>query len=243
MSFTVYKLPTVSAALVAAAQRGVDLRIYLETPDSSEGKMAANTIHNLGPGVATQARVYVWPPHKRKKSNTGYQGVLHAKLAVADRRSLFVTSANLTGAAMHLNMEMGVLIRGGDEPGQVARHLDELVQRGDFELAPKPEHVPALSPEELQRWDEAIGFADEACQALLAAARLQGLPAPAVGFELVPAGGRGVAAEAELAWPERRVVVLLEDQVAAASAFTSAGWRAVALTQSSIHTALDALGA
>jgi len=33
---------------------------------------------------------------------------------------------------MMLNMEMGVLIRGGSLPGDVARHLERLVERGEF---------------------------------------------------------------------------------------------------------------
>jgi len=50
---------------------------------------------------------------------------LHAKLAVADGESLFISSANLTNAAMQLNMELGVLICGGELPAQVVKHFDE----------------------------------------------------------------------------------------------------------------------
>ena len=49
------------------------------------------------------------------------------------------------------------------------------------------------------------------------------VPVPEVGFELAGAGG-GVLAEAELAWPTRRVVVLHPDQEDGAAAFLSAGW-------------------
>lgn len=57
-------------------------------------------------------------------------GLLHAKCALADRRLLFLSSANLTGAAMTLNMELGVLIEGGALPRQLGAHFDELVQHG-----------------------------------------------------------------------------------------------------------------
>ncbi|MGH9203051.1 MAG: DISARM system phospholipase D-like protein DrmC, partial [Vicinamibacterales bacterium] len=38
-------------------------------------------------------------------------GVLHAKAVVADHRSVFVTSANLTEAAFERNIELGLLVR------------------------------------------------------------------------------------------------------------------------------------
>lgn len=41
----------------------------------------------------------------------GPGGVLHAKAVVTDEESVFVTSANLTEAALDRNIEMGVLIR------------------------------------------------------------------------------------------------------------------------------------
>lgn len=41
----------------------------------------------------------------------GPKGVLHTKAVVADEESLFVTSANLTEAALNRNIEVGVLLR------------------------------------------------------------------------------------------------------------------------------------
>jgi phosphatidylserine/phosphatidylglycerophosphate/cardiolipin synthase-like enzyme len=38
---------------------------------------------------------------------------MHAKLAVADRRVLLITSANLTRSGVTKNIEAGLLIRGG----------------------------------------------------------------------------------------------------------------------------------
>lgn len=224
MSFAVHQLPSVSAALVEAADRAVDLRIYLETPDSSLGKMATNTIRNLGQGVAARAKIYVWPQSRRKRSVLGATGLLHAKLAVADGRLLFVSSANLTEHALHRNMEMGLLVRGGEQPAQVVRHLDALVQGGVLEPAPEPDAVPALSPAQVAAWEDALDLAAESCRLLLGEARRRGLPPPTVGYELAGAGGR-VVAGAELAWERARVAVLLEGGAADAAAFDAAGWR------------------
>ena len=50
-----------------------------------------------------------------------------AKVAVADKNSCFITSANLTGYAMEKNMEAGVLISGGRIPRLLDDHLRSLV--------------------------------------------------------------------------------------------------------------------
>jgi phosphatidylserine/phosphatidylglycerophosphate/cardiolipin synthase-like enzyme len=47
---------------------------------------------------------------------------------------MLISSANLTEYAMTLNMEMGLLVRGGPLPGQVQSHLTRLVEKGVFEL-------------------------------------------------------------------------------------------------------------
>ena len=52
---------------------------------------------------------------------------VHAKCAVADGALAFVTSANLTEAAMERNMELGVLMRGGQLPSLLETHLAALV--------------------------------------------------------------------------------------------------------------------
>jgi phosphatidylserine/phosphatidylglycerophosphate/cardiolipin synthase-like enzyme len=47
----------------------------------------------------------------RALDSEGPGGVLHAKAVVADDEAVFVTSANLTEAALDRNIELGVLIR------------------------------------------------------------------------------------------------------------------------------------
>ena len=50
------------------------------------------------------------------------------------------------------------------------------------------------------------------------------MPQPEVGFELLDSRG-AVAAEAELAWPEHEVAVLLPNRDVHVAAFQRAGWR------------------
>jgi phosphatidylserine/phosphatidylglycerophosphate/cardiolipin synthase-like enzyme len=50
---------------------------------------------------------------------------MHAKLAVVDRRVLFVTSADLTQSRANKNSEAGLLVRGA-APRRAAEHVDVL---------------------------------------------------------------------------------------------------------------------
>jgi phosphatidylserine/phosphatidylglycerophosphate/cardiolipin synthase-like enzyme len=134
VSFAVYKPQAITQALVEAAQRDVSIAIYLETPDASEGKITFDTIKSLGGDIAQHARIYIWPLEQRTQSESGHHGSLHAKVAVADGQTMLISSANLTEYAMTLNMEMGLLVRGGPLSGQVQQHLSRLVEKGVFEL-------------------------------------------------------------------------------------------------------------
>jgi phosphatidylserine/phosphatidylglycerophosphate/cardiolipin synthase-like enzyme len=57
---------------------------------------------------SSRPRVFYDP---RALEQEGPGGVLHAKAVVADDETAFITSANLTEAALDRNIELGVLIR------------------------------------------------------------------------------------------------------------------------------------
>jgi len=57
-------------------------------------------------------------------------GVLHAKAVVADDEAVFITSANLTEAALDRNIEIGVLVRDRALAGSVLSHFGALIDRG-----------------------------------------------------------------------------------------------------------------
>lgn len=133
VSFAVYKVPAVTQALIRAFERGVFIRICVEAPEPSGEHIAYDTIRALGPDVLQRAAIYIWPRDRRPTDSSGNAGSLHAKCAVADRDLLFISSANLTGYAMQLNMELGVLIRGGRMPATVATHFERLIERGVLE--------------------------------------------------------------------------------------------------------------
>jgi phosphatidylserine/phosphatidylglycerophosphate/cardiolipin synthase-like enzyme len=58
------------------------------------------------------------------------RAVLHAKCIVIDGGVALVTSANPTPAAYTRNIELGIVIRGGTIPGQIASHFASLIQVG-----------------------------------------------------------------------------------------------------------------
>lgn len=78
------------------------------------------------PGSA-RPRVYYDP---RSLELDGPAGVLHAKAVVADDEAVFVTSANLTEAALERNIEIGLLVRDAGLAASVSRHFRGLIDRG-----------------------------------------------------------------------------------------------------------------
>lgn len=130
VSFAVYRIPTVTQALIHAFERGAFLRICVEAPEPSGQRMAYDTVQALGQDVLERAAIYIWPRDRRPTDPRGRVGSLHVKCAVADDRMLFISSANLTEYAMNLNMELGVLIQGGQLPSKVATHFKRLIEEG-----------------------------------------------------------------------------------------------------------------
>ena len=130
VSFAVYRARTVAEAIVRASERGVEVCICLEAPESGSESVGYDTIQALGENVRRAASIYVWPRASRPTDPRGRAGSLHVKCAVADDSLLFITSANLTEYAMSLNMELGVLIRGGRLAEMVAMHFDRLIATG-----------------------------------------------------------------------------------------------------------------
>jgi len=126
VSFAVYRIPNIAKALVRAAHRGVKLTVIVETPHKIEGQGEYNTIRALGEQIADCSTVYFWPKEKRKSGSN--PGILHVKCAVADGEWLFLSSANLTQQAFTINMELGVLVRGGTMPERVEKQFERLIQ-------------------------------------------------------------------------------------------------------------------
>jgi phosphatidylserine/phosphatidylglycerophosphate/cardiolipin synthase-like enzyme len=127
VSFAIYNIPEIVQALLAAINRGVNVRIIAETPESSNGKIFYGMGVTLGPAILERAQVYVWQKEKRLTDEQGRYGSLHAKCAVGDQQHLFISSANLTEYAMSLNMEVGILSHNHDLAKQMIQQIDCLI--------------------------------------------------------------------------------------------------------------------
>jgi len=84
------------------------------------------------PGVA-RPLVYYDP---RSLEPDGPAGVLHAKAIVTDEESVFVTSANLTEAALDRNIELGLLVRDPPLAASVSRHFRALIDQSLLRILP-----------------------------------------------------------------------------------------------------------
>jgi phosphatidylserine/phosphatidylglycerophosphate/cardiolipin synthase-like enzyme len=108
-------------ALAAAVARRVAVAVVVETLAGAGSALAgaepAAAFANV-PGI----ELWHWPPAERAEEGAK----MHAKIAVADRRALLVSSANLTQSGVAKNIEAGLLVRGGTAPQRAAEHIDEL---------------------------------------------------------------------------------------------------------------------
>lgn len=137
VTFTAYNIPAIKEALAKALTRGIHLTLVLESAEYSDGKIQHECMGAFGPQIINQAHVYVWPLAQRHHDAQGRYGSLHVKCAVADDTHAVLSSANLTGHALNLNMEMGVVIRGSDLPSRISEHIYNLIAQQVLQVLPR----------------------------------------------------------------------------------------------------------
>ncbi|MFF0557963.1 DISARM system phospholipase D-like protein DrmC [Streptomyces sp. NPDC004266] len=125
MTYAARPYPALTKALTEAAGRGVQMHVVVETLAGAGGLLSGREPAEAFASVPGLL-LWVWArdPADRGRSRQ------HAKLAVADRRTLLLGSANLTESGARRNMEAGVLVTGGEAPRRVAEHIRELQRRG-----------------------------------------------------------------------------------------------------------------
>lgn len=128
VTFAAYRVQRLRDALRDARGRGVALTFVIESPFVGDGKVSVDPMVGLGQDLG--AEVWVWPEARRMRDDKGRHGTLHAKCALADSASLLVSSANLTGDALGINMELGLLVEGGDAPKTIRQHFRRLMNDG-----------------------------------------------------------------------------------------------------------------
>jgi phosphatidylserine/phosphatidylglycerophosphate/cardiolipin synthase-like enzyme len=125
MTYAAHPYPALTRALTEATARGVRTHIVVETLAGARGLLSGREpaeAFSSVPGV----RLWHWA-----RAGAGHvHSRQHAKLAVADRRTLFLGSANLTESAARRNIEAGFLVSGGEAPRRAAEHVLELQRLG-----------------------------------------------------------------------------------------------------------------
>ncbi|MFL9683474.1 DISARM system phospholipase D-like protein DrmC [Streptomyces sp. KL110A] len=131
MTYAARPYPALTKALTEAAGRGVQIHVVVETLAGAGGLLSGR---EPAEAFASVPGLLLWAwardPADRGRSRQ------HAKLAVADRRTLWLGSANLTESGARRNMEAGVLVTGGEAPRRVAEHIRELQRRGTLRPFP-----------------------------------------------------------------------------------------------------------
>jgi cardiolipin synthase len=121
-SFVAYDVSSIVKALNEVSAKGVQISMLLESSSEHGGSISIDIIGKMK-ALVPSAHIYAWT----KKVEPFLEGCVHAKVAVADANSCFITSANLTGFAMERNMEAGILISGGKIPRLLSDHLYSLI--------------------------------------------------------------------------------------------------------------------
>lgn len=125
MTYAARPYPALTRALTEAAARGVKTHVVVETLAGAHGLLSGR---EPADAFVSVPGLRLW--HWARDSAGNAHSRQHAKLAVADRRMLFLGSANLTESAARRNIEAGVMVRGGEAPRRAAEHIVELQRLG-----------------------------------------------------------------------------------------------------------------
>jgi phosphatidylserine/phosphatidylglycerophosphate/cardiolipin synthase-like enzyme len=111
MTYSANPHEPLTVALRVAIKRGVAVSVVVETLQSAGSALSGEEPHHAFTGI-DGIELWHWPTSRRTEPGAE----MYAKLAVADRRVLLITSANLSQSGVAKTMEVGLLIRGGHRP-------------------------------------------------------------------------------------------------------------------------------
>lgn len=118
VSYATHPDSTIAEAMHRASDRGVELTLLVERNEDNPSYSPHGAVFADLPAIRL-----AWPAAQRPQGAS-----MHAKVIVVDARVALIGSANLTGHAMGRNLECGVVLRGGTQPGDIVRHVRELLK-------------------------------------------------------------------------------------------------------------------
>ncbi|MBQ6504555.1 MAG: DISARM system phospholipase D-like protein DrmC [Flexilinea sp.] len=136
ISFAAFYEQTLWDAFKAAIQRNVQIYFILEDNDDKSG-FTGDISKAFSSPVFKKANFYHWPKENRPKDDNGKSTAsMHAKAVVADRRYLYISSANLTGSAMDQNIELGVVLDNPKIATDVCKLFEDMIIDHTMEIYP-----------------------------------------------------------------------------------------------------------
>ena len=121
VSFVAYKAEKVYWAIRSAIERGVRVSFLTEASKEHGGSL------DVDPGDLLKKKFPEADFYRWENADPSHPAVVHAKCAIADESRALVTSANLTGAAMDKNMELGLMICSRRVSSRMAAHFAALI--------------------------------------------------------------------------------------------------------------------
>lgn len=129
VSYATHPDSRIAEAMCRASDRGVEITLLVERNEDNPSYLHPGAVFADLPVIRL-----AWPAAQRPHGAS-----MHAKLIVVDREVALIGSANLTGHGMERNLECGVMVEGGEQPGDIVRHVHDLVARGQL-CAYSPPH-------------------------------------------------------------------------------------------------------
>jgi phosphatidylserine/phosphatidylglycerophosphate/cardiolipin synthase-like enzyme len=136
VGFALYEGKTVFATLAERMNSLQDLEVTL-CLDVSRKANDTSRAPDIALRAARDFDRWHWPSGCRKPQvfydprwlafDSESRAVLHAKCIVIDRQKALITSANPTPAAYRKNIELGIVIQGGDIPRSIDDHFGRLI--------------------------------------------------------------------------------------------------------------------
>ncbi|MCY7331118.1 MAG: DISARM system phospholipase D-like protein DrmC [Pseudanabaena sp. CAN_BIN31] len=127
ISFAVYDIPEIVAAIAKALARQVTITMIVEMPERSE-KIPFGILQTFPPEMIEQLQIYYWAVGRRPVNSKGKYGSLHIKGVISDRHRVLISSANLTQYALNLNLELGLLTDQAKLAKQIHKTFDVLIR-------------------------------------------------------------------------------------------------------------------
>ena len=134
VSFAAFYEQTLWDTLKSAIHRGVQITFILEDSDDNSG-FTGDISKAFSAPVFKKASFYHWPKENRPKDDNGNSSAsMHAKAVIADRRYLYISSANLTGSAMDQNIELGVILDDPKMSADICQLFENMIVDHTMEL-------------------------------------------------------------------------------------------------------------